>query len=150
MSTTAKAIAMAHELADRLKNRKAISALTVVESFDTDQNPLIAIGTQASSDSAAFLVKVMPVSWPLAQDILGNSAFQYTPHEIRVLKEASSTGTTSEMIAQVYAQVAEMGADFKLYESSHGGGVVAADIGDDTKAITESWPDLYRPLISSQ
>src|SRR5690348_11168024 len=70
VSTTAKAIALAHELADRLKNRKAISALTIVESFDTDQNPLIALGTQASSDSAAFLIKIEPVSWPLAQDIL--------------------------------------------------------------------------------
>lgn len=151
MSTSYKAQAIAHELADRLAKRSAaLAALVLVESFDTDQNPLIAIGTQASSDAEAFLIKVMPVSWPLAQDILGNSALQFTPHVIKVLKEASSTGVTSADILQVLAQVADMGCEVKLYESSHGGGVVAADISDETKLVGDRWPDLYRPLISSQ
>lgn len=153
MATTAKAIALAAELADRLKFRSAaLAALTFVASFDTDANPLIAIGTQASSDARAFLVKVMPVPWLLSQDILGNSAIQYTPHVIKVLKEAASTGVTSGDILQVLAQVVDMGCEVKLYESSHGGGVVLADINDETKLVTggDRWSDLYRPLISSQ
>lgn len=151
MSTTYKAIAIAHELADRLKFRSAaLAALTFVESFDTDQNPLIAIGTQASTDSEAYLIKVMPTPWPLAQDILGNSALQYTPHQIKILKEASATGVTSADLLQIYAQVADMGCEVKLYESSHGGGVVLADINDETKLVTDAHPDLYHPLISGQ
>jgi hypothetical protein len=45
-----------------------------------------------------------------------------------------------------------MGCEVKLYESSHGGGVVAADISDETKLVTggDRWSDLYHPLISSQ
>lgn len=152
MSTTYKAQAIAYELADRLKVRAGLVAaeLDVVVSFDTDKNPLIQIGTLASTDEGALL-KVVPADWPLAEDILGNTAFQFTPHAIHVLWEAAPLGgLTSIEKAEILAQVSAMGCEVRLYESSSGAGVVLADIDDSAKFKGSIPPDARYPLISQQ
>ena len=163
MSTTFKAQAIAHELADRLKVRTATAALGVVESTDSDLNPLILIGTVdlaaapvAATTVAAALVKVVPQSWPLAKDILGNTAIAYTPHTIQILKEAGPAGTptggglSSSAVLELLAQCAAMGCTVEIYETTSGSGVVLADIGAAAKLVDTYSPDQYYPVISSQ
>ena len=150
MSTTYKAQAIAHELADRLK---VSLALAVSESFDSDQNPLIQLGDALTTGSEAALVKVEPADWPLAKDILGNSALQYTPHVVKLLWEAhhsSTAGFTAADRLQLMARAAEMGCEVRVYESSYGDGVVLADIDDEDKLVTAVSPDAWHPLISQQ
>jgi hypothetical protein len=147
-STTYKAQAIAAELADRLKVR---SSLAVAVSQDTDKNPLIQVGSALTTGSEACLIKVEAANWPEAQDVLGNAALAFTPHTIRMLQEAAPAGgLTSADKLQILAQVAAMGTEVKLCESSSGSGVVVADLSDDTKVVSSYAPDAWRPLISQQ
>ena len=163
MSTTFKAQAIAHELADRLKVRPAINALGVAEATDADLNPIITIGViDLTADPAGVttvacaILKVEPQSWPLAQDILGNAAIQFTPHVIKILKEAGPAGTptggglSSSAVLELLAQCTQMGCRVEIYETESGGGVELADIDDATHLVDAYDPDAYHPLISSQ
>lgn len=164
MTTTYKAQAIAHELADRLKIRPALAALGVVEAFDSaDQNPLILIGAVnlasnpvAATTVAAAVVKVEPAAWPLAQDIFGNTAIAYAPHEIHILTEAGPAGTptggglSAAALLELLAQVAAMGTAVNLYQSSTGSGLVYANIDDATKLVDTYAPNVWQPLISQQ
>lgn len=151
MSTTAKALKMAAELADRLKVLSGFAALGIVVSSDTDQNPLITLGSSVATGAEAAIVKIEPVSWPLAQDILGNTANQFTPHVVKLLWEASSGGGfTAKDRAQLVATAAKMGCKVELYQSTSGAGVVLADIDNSAKLVAEIEADPYYPMISSQ
>ena len=151
MSTTAKAIKLAAELADRLKVRGGLFALGVTQKFDTDQNPLIYIGSGVATTNEAAIIKIEPIDWPLAVDVFGNAAIEYTPHSIHILQEAAPAGgLSSKDKLDIYLQCAAMGTEVKLYESTSGAGVVLADIDDATKLKETYAPDAYRPMISSQ
>lgn len=163
MATTFKALCIANELADRMKVRPALNTLGVGQATDTDLNPIITIGVVdltatpvAATTVAAALVKVEPLAWPLAQDILGNTALQYTPHVIRILKEAGPAGTptggglSSSAVLELLAQCAGMGCRVEIYETTSGSGVVLADIDAATKLVDAYDPSAYYPVISSQ
>ena len=163
MATTFKAGAIANELADRMKTRPALNTLVVGQATAADLNPIITIGTLdltatpvAATTVAAALVKVIPQSWPLAQDILGNTAIQYTPHTIQILKEAGPAGTptggglTSSAVLELLAQCAAMGCTVEIYETASGSGVLLADLGAAAKLVDTYSPDQYYPVISSQ
>lgn len=138
MATTAKAIAMAQELKDELKLR---TGLAVALKFDADQNPLIQIGTGVAGAKGA-LVKIMPLDWPLAKDILGLSSPVYTPHKIQVAFEAmtivvNNTGadtvtdpnTWAEKLA-ILAALSARGCKIELFESAAGDSPDADDLID--------------------
>jgi hypothetical protein len=154
MSTSYKSVAISKELADRLRSR-GLSTLGVVESFDTDQNPLITIGSGVAG-TANFLIKVMPTNWPLAKDILGLAALQYTPTTIAIATEADPAAgagadpTTRAQLLPVLGQCMEMGTHVDWYESANGTAPSAATIADPTKLKASFDQDNYRPLISSQ
>jgi hypothetical protein len=150
MATTFKAGTIAHELADRLKVRALGVASAVTESVDsTDSNPTIQIGTLASTNRCA-LIKVKPVDWPLAKDILGLSQPVFTPHVIQVLIEAAPLGglTTSDKL-DLFAQLASMGTIVEIYETASGG-FVSANLGDSTKLKETYHPDQWHQLVSAQ
>jgi hypothetical protein len=152
MSTTYKAGAIAHELADRLKVRPGLADLTITESMDSDQGPLITLSDGAlTTTHESAIVKVEPQSWPLAKDVLGLDALQYTPHVVKLLWEASPQGgfTTADRL-ELVAQCVAMGCQVKVYESTSGAGVILADIDNAAKLVATYDPDAFRPLISSQ
>lgn len=148
MNPTYKAQAIAHDLNDRLKSR----GYTTVESFDTDNCPLISIGSAATK----VIIKVAAVLWPTAQDVLGNAALQYTPHVIQMASEANNAaGAGADNLARqeildLNAQLSQMGTKVEWYEEAFGTPATAATCGDATK-LKASWdPDNYRPMVSSQ
>jgi hypothetical protein len=150
MATTYKAQAMAKELADRLKARLNAS-LALVQGFDTDQSPYISIGAGTAA-SASAMIKVMPVDWPLAQDILGLTANSYTPHKICFVTEARATNgayLTRAQLILILGQLLLMGSKVEWYESTNGD---SPDLDDITaaKLVASFEPDLYYPMISSQ
>src|SRR6266566_10098549 len=95
MATTRKALAMADELVSELKQRQ--TALAVALTYDTDGSPLIRLGTGVASTTGApnagALIKVQPISWPLAKDVLGLSAEMFHPHVVKVNVEANYAST---------------------------------------------------------
>jgi len=153
MSTTYKAQALAHELADRLRAR-GFTALGVVESFDTDQSPLIIIGAGANGGRNA-VIKVGPVVWPLAQDILGLTAPQYTPHVLQLVTEANPAGgagadplTPADLLG-IMGQSVLMGCQTEWYQSASGTAPTAAAIIAGNLKATFA-PDVYHAMVSSQ
>lgn len=156
MSTSYKAQAIANELADKLKSR-GLSSLGVVQSFDTDSNPLITIGTGVAGTANA-VIKVMPQDWPLAQDVLGNAANAFSPHQIKLATEADYAGTTDNVadadskaiLGPLLTQIIEMGTQWKWYESASGTAPTAATLNSESNLKSANDPDHYRPLLSSQ
>lgn len=155
MATTKKALAMADELISDLNQRQ--SALTVSLSYDTDSNPLVKVGTGTAGQPGA-LIKVMPISWPLAKDILGLTAEIFTPHVIRLNVEANFAGTTDNVAdintwAQqllLVAAVVSKGARVEVYLSANGTAPNATDINTATLMVASYESNAQYPMVSSQ
>lgn len=151
MGTTKYALATAAQLAEELAMR--LPALAVSQSFDTDGSPLIQIGA-GTAGSAGGIVKVMPISWPAAQDILGNTQQIYTPHVIKVGLEANYAGTTDNVadvntlatVMAILGSVALRGSQVQVYQSTNGVAPTAATLADATKLQTTFVPNLQYPF----
>jgi hypothetical protein len=159
MATTYKAQAIAHQLADWLKARLNGTPANLVEGFSSaDQNPYILIndGSPATLE-ANFVIKVMPIAWPTAQDILGLAQIQYTPHVIQLVTEADTTAGaaadpfTRAQLMNVLGQIQQMGTQVEWYETAAGTVPTLTLLENGTATLKSTWnPDLYRPLISNQ
>lgn len=115
---TAKARAIADELASALKLR--LPSLAVTQSDDADQAPLIAVGPSA-------LLKVAPQAWPTAQTSEGNPGRAFGPHCIKVILEAGENAWTT--LLPLLGEVAMRGTAVEVYECG-----AAPTSGDATKA----------------
>lgn len=155
MATDYKSQAIAHDLADRLKER-GLGSLGIVESFDTDGNPLITLGAGVALGANAVL-KVRPVDWPLAQDILGLAANVYNPHVIQLVTEADYQGATDnvldplspDQLLKILASAEKMGCILEWYQSATSVAPTAAAIIPSNLKSTFH-PDQRYPLISAQ
>lgn len=153
MATTKKALAMAEELVSELKQRQ--SALAVVMSFDTDGNPLVKIGSGAVGAKGG-LVKIMPIDWPLAKDILGLASQVYTPHKILLAVEANEAAAVAEADVNDWQTKLTMlgallarGTRLEVYESANGTGpTVGTMIPGNLKGAYD--PSAQYPLIQGQ
>lgn len=149
MSTSAKALSLANDLADELKKR---TTLTVAQSFDTDGSPLIQVGT-GSIGAAGGLLKVRPQDWPLAKDVLGLSANIYTPHVIQLVTEANASAgagadiNTPAQLMVLMAPALLRGCRFEWYNSANGNAPDATDITSGN--LKASFESLYHPLTSN-
>jgi hypothetical protein len=158
MANSYKALAIAHELADRLKQRLP-AALKVTESFDTDGNPLISIndGTPIAGEANAIL-KVAAIAWPEVKDVLGLDQTVFTPHVISLATEADYAGATDNVadpmtraqLLPILGQALAMGCRVDWYESATGVAPSAATIADATKLKATYQPDVYHALVSNQ
>jgi hypothetical protein len=155
VATTKKALAMADELVSELNQRQ--SALAVSQSYDTDGSPLVKVGSGVAGTKGG-LIKIMPISWPLAKDVLGLSAEIFTPHVVRLNVEANYAGA-NDNIADINTWVEQLllvsacvtkGARTEVYLSTNGTGPNATDINDATKLVASFEPNMQYPMISSQ
>lgn len=146
MATSAKALALAQSLADSLKKRLT---LAVSISVDADQNPLIRVGTGAAGADGC-LIKVAPVAWPLAKDVLGLDSPVYTPHVIKVAFEAAkaiagpaiSDPVTAKTKLAVLAEAAARGTRLEWYHSDADSAPAAADmVAAKLQAAQEASPE---------
>lgn len=152
--TTKKAQVFAADLAQELALR--LPALTLTESLDTDGNPLVQLGAAASA-SPGFLLKVMPLDWPLAKDILGLTAQIFTPHKIQVLVEANFAGTTDNVadvntwavLLPVLGAVILKGTRVEMYQRANGTAITSADFTSGNLKSTFDGSLVYGMLSSS-
>lgn len=127
-----KALSMAHDLASELG---LVQSLTVTESFGSAGAPLIRVGA-VSAAHAGLLLRVQPVSWPLATDILGNAARVETPVVIQVCAELNYAATndniadvsTLAQLAKILAPVFRRGTVVEIYTRANGTVPAEADI----------------------
>ena len=151
MATTRKAQDMALFLADELKLRmsKIATPLTVADvSFDTDQNPLVKIGT-GSVGAAGALIKIKPIDWPLAQNIVGLAQPVYSTHELLIVREASVAGNTDAVLMNIALIAAARGTRVVFYQSANGTAPDASQFIDGNKTATIE-PSLYYGMQASQ
>jgi hypothetical protein len=148
-----KAIELAHELADKLKIR--FSTFTVTEAFDTDGNPYFTIddGTPATTEMC-IIVKVLPVDWALAKDVLGNTANIYSPHKIMLGTEDSASHAdyiTPQQLMHVIGEIVGKGTQWEWYKTANGTAPTLANtIFAAAKLKGTFYPDMYNPLTSQQ
>lgn len=160
MATTQKAIELAHELADKLKKR---ISLAVAESFDSNGHPLIQVG-EGTDNAEGAVVRIKPIDWALAKDILGLASQVYTPHVIQICVESSDNGNGDSVEALGYntwanllpllGQCLETGCKVEVYAVANDTGVtnimadIAASFGSSN--LKASYDNLYYPMVNSQ
>lgn len=149
MATTKKAQAIARELQAELKQRLSApfgTPLIVADvSFDSDQNPLIKIGTGAVG-VAGGLVKIKPLDWPLAQQITGLPQQVYDKHTIQFVNEASVSANTLAILNRILATIQSRGCKVQLFQSTNGTAPDASQFIDanlkDTYEASVQYPML--------
>ncbi|NDD54170.1 hypothetical protein EBZ39_09885 [bacterium] len=153
MATSAKALALAQSLADSLKRRLT---LAVTLSFDADQNPLIRVGTGVAGTDGG-LIKVSPIDWPLAKDVLGLDSPVYTPHVIKVCFEAAkaiagpaiSNPVTWKTRLALLAEAAVRGTRLEVFESDADSAPASSDmVAGKLRAAQEASPEYG--MVQSQ
>lgn len=150
-----KAIEFAHELADKLKLR--FSTKIVTEGFDTDGLPTISIndGSAATTEMNIFL-KVNLLNWPLAKDILGNSANIYVPLVVQIVTEAPASGSgigvylNVQNALDITGEVCFRGAAVQWWQSANGTVPSATTLGTAANQKASFSPDLYNPITNQQ
>lgn len=127
---TAKAIALAHEIASLLKQRQV---LAVTESFDTDGLPLVKVGTGVAGTAGA-LIKLVPQDWALAKDILGLTGNVYAPTKAQILFEGNNIAgagadiNTWAQLLPIIGEVLSRGCRTEVYTVANGVAPTAAGI----------------------
>lgn len=145
-----KAIAMAHELADKLKLRFAGKVVT--ESFDTDGLPLISIsdGTPVAGEMN-LVVKIAMYNWPLARDVLGNAANIYSPLVAQIASETDSTSNILGVsVLPLIGELALRGLGIDWYKSASGTVPTATTFATPSNLVASFSPDLFNRLTSQQ
>ena len=157
MATTKKAIELSAELADELKKRVSAGFVSIVESSDSNGDPVITLsdGTPAAGEQVAIIrTKAMP--WTLATDVLGLAAGRYTPHIMEIcLEGVGAAGTsapilTSANLLPLLATVAKRGTQVDLYITAT---TVVPSISGSTMAGTlgsSYQPELYWGMLAMQ
>jgi hypothetical protein len=151
MATSYKAQALASELADKIRSRGFGGSLLVDAA---DLNPYVSIG-DGTIGGANALLKVKPVDWPLAKDVLGLDQAVFAPHVIQFVTEADPTAgaganpLTRGQVLGILGQAMAMGCVVEWYESANGD---SPDLDDITPAKLKGTfhPDHYHPLVSAQ
>lgn len=134
-----KIVAMSRDLADRLTVRLN-GTLALVQSFDTNGNPTIAIGAGSAGGQNAFIRLIESPS--LGVNAVGNSQDSYGPNICQVALETSSVANVP--LLTIANDVLLMGELFGLktrlevYLSSNGTAPVLGSITGTPAATYES------------
>lgn len=156
MATTQKAIAISRELADVLSKRLATlgTPLYVTEGLDSSGNPTLVIndGTPVAGEEN-FFIRIKPVEWALAKDILGNTATIFTPHVIQIATEAPAAGAfpgeyiPCTALLAVLSECVRKGCKVEWYQSANTVvPVVGTLVAGNLKA---SYEELYWGMLQS-
>lgn len=156
-NVTAKALAAHREMVDTLKYQVASSLPVVVDSYDSDGNPVTTFSADATpaTGEKVVVIRTKAIDWPTAKDSLGNAAIQYAPHVIQICTEKNFEGITDNVndilgpaeLLPVIVEAARRGSFVEWYRSDNGtvpavAQMVAAKLG-------ASWRDLYFNILKA-
>jgi hypothetical protein len=153
---SAKAIAIAHNLASNLTQRFSTdaslsgSANGVVEGFDSNGNPTIKAGS-GTATQANFFIRVEPQAWG-GTDVLGNASNIFTPTVIQIAWEAVSGAGANPLSVQekisLLGESLPTGCRVEVWESATGIAPTVTTLGtpSNRQAVFES---LQYPLVGN-
>lgn len=157
MATTQKAMELSAELADELRKRVSASFVSIVETVDANQNPVITLsdGTPAAGEKT-IVIRTIPMPWIFNVDSLGLTAGRFTPHIMQYCFEANpAAGAGADIITQVemlpvLACITSRGTQVDGYLSTNGV-VPTTAIIDAASVPTASYvPSLYWGFLAQQ
>jgi hypothetical protein len=130
MSTTAAAIAKSRELADVLKLQVAATLPIVVETNDSNGDPVITLSADSTpaTGEKVIVIRTKAIGAIGALDSLGNPAQNYSHHVIEVCTEKNYEGTTDSVLdilgpaelLPVLGECAQRGVYVRWYRSANG------------------------------
>lgn len=153
MQSTAKAIALSRDLADKLTKRFAGSASinTIRQAFDANGWPMLFLsnaGTETEG-SAVILMRIKGVDM-ISKDIFGNATTAYAPHTLEFAYELTATSnkaipTIADVLTAEFEAI-KTGVRHQLKEIANGTAVTEAAI--NAASATVDIDELYWPTKS--
>ena len=151
--STAKAIALARDLADKLSKRLAPAAAglnTVRQAFDANGWPMIFCSHNAN-EAEGQPVLAIRISNPdmVSKDIFGNSLFAYAPHILEIAYELNTVPASFVAVAdraRAEFESIKTGCRWQLKEIANGTAVTEASM--NAKAADADLDELYWPTKS--
>lgn len=156
MQSTAKAIALARDLADKLSKRYAAGAAglnTVRQAFDANGWPMIFCSHNANEAEGqpVLAIRIQNVD-AVSKDIFGNSLTAYAPHILEVAYEIQATPNIGNSFvshadkASAEFESIKVGARWQLKEIANGTAVTEASMNAATPVA--DLDELYWPTKS--
>jgi hypothetical protein len=153
MATTTKALATARELIDLWTKEVSASFVSIVQSFDTNGNPVITLsdGGPAAGEKTV-VVRIQPLATWAPKDILGLSSQMFTPHQIDICTETNAAGTpnilTTVELLPVLAEIAKRGMVINWYQTPN---LTVPAVAQMTAAqLSSTFSDLYWSASKAQ
>ena len=153
MSTTAKAIELAHELADILKKR---TGAVVTEGFDASTDgphPTLLVGPGTIGSASAF-IRIKPTDWPLSLNVIGLAGQVYATHTLQLVTEANPTAgagadiLTPQLVLSILGESTKLATRVEWYNSANGNAPEVSDI--IVGNLVAKWEsDLYWGTLAS-
>lgn len=149
-----KARELSANLAGELRIRMA--GLTVAESYDSNGDPVISIGTLVAGSRSA-IIRTKAIDWPLAKDVLGLASTIYTPHVMQLLTEANAGAggadtndvLTSQDELTLLGAICKRGTLVEWYKTANTVAITVAGITAGN--LTASYDaELYWNMLASQ
>jgi hypothetical protein len=153
MQSTAKAIALARDLADKLAKRYAPGAAglnSVRQAFDAQGWPMIFCSHNGNEAEAqpVLAIRIRNVD-AVSKDIFGNQTFAYAPHIIETAYELASANCPEPSLADVAIAEFESiktGCRWQLKEIANGTAVSEASM--NAASANQDLEELYWPTKS--
>lgn len=159
MGTTTFAVTTARFLANSLSKRVKTTLPIVVETNDTDGNPVITLSADVdpATGEKVIVLRLKPVSWPTAINVLGGTPDIYGPHVIQICTEANYAGATDSVadiltpaeLLPVLGDVITKGITVEWFVSANGTVPATTQMTDANLKATYS-ADLYNGMLVSQ
>lgn len=153
MISTAKAIALARDLADKLSKRYAGSATinTVRQAFDSSGWPLIfcSVGANEAEGQPVILIRISNPDM-VSKDVFGGATNAYAPHILEMGYELTATSNKAfpslADAAVAQSESIKTSCRYQLKEIANGSAVTAANLAATSPAADID--DLYWPTKS--
>lgn len=153
MQSTAKAIALARDLADKLAKRYAGGAglNTVRQAFDANGWPMIFISNASAGEgegNAVVLIRIKNVD-AVSKDVFGNQTFAYAPHTLELAYELAAANKPEPTLADLASaefEAIKTGIRYQLKEIANGSAVTEANL--NAASVAADLEELYWPTKS--
>lgn len=152
MQSTAKAIALSRDLADKLAKRFAGSATidTVRQAFDANGWPMLFLSDNGveSAGNPVILIRIKNVDM-VSKDIFGNSTVAYAPHVLEFNYELTAANNPIPIDGDLWKasfEAIKVGARCLFEENANGTAVSEANLA--TATVVADLEELYWPTKS--
>ena len=154
MQSTAKAVALVRDLADKLAKRFAPGASglnSLRQAFDANGWPMVFISHNAneSEGQPVILIRIKNVDM-VSKDVFGNSTVAYAPHTLELAYELTSTANCPEVALAdlAAAQFESIKTGVRYQEKAIANGTAVSEASINASSPIADHDELYWPTKS--